>query len=37
MVKLSAKVFDRILTAAIADPDTICHITDDISPLTEQV
>ena len=35
--KLGAEVLDRILTAAMADPDTTCRIADDISPPTEPV
>jgi len=35
--KLGAEVLDRILTAAMADPDTMCRVADDISPPTEPV
>ncbi|KAK1749340.1 hypothetical protein QBC47DRAFT_395968 [Echria macrotheca] len=35
--KLGAEVVDKILAAAIADPDTMCRIADDISPPTEPV
>lgn len=37
VAKLGAEVLDRILAAAMADPDTMCRIADDISPPTEQV
>jgi len=35
--KLGAEVLDRILTAAMADPDTMCRVANDISPPTEPV
>jgi len=37
VAKLGAEVLDSILTAAMADPDTMRRIANDISPPTEQV
>jgi len=37
VAKLGVEVVDSILTAAIADPDTMRQFTNDISPLAEPV